>query len=30
VNSSPVNDISIKDKEGRQILNFASSKELAE
>lgn len=30
VNSSPVSDISIKDKEGRQTLNFASSKELAE
>lgn len=29
VNSAPVSDISIKDKEGRQTLNFSNSKELA-
>ena len=29
-NSSPVNDISVRDRQGRQNLSFNSSKELAE
>jgi len=30
INTSPTGDIIVKDKEGRQSLNFNNSKDLAE